>query len=67
MKQYRQLLREGGQFANYNFREYAKRRARDSFREHKDVQDAKAITELLEKGKKELQSMKVRFGPGALS
>ncbi|KAH8655064.1 hypothetical protein BGZ60DRAFT_418315 [Tricladium varicosporioides] len=55
---YRQLLRQGDQFAAYNFREYAKRRTRDSFREHKDVQDPREIQELMQKGLKELQSMK---------
>jgi len=63
-KQYRQLLRQGEQFAAYNFREYAKRRTRDSFREHKDVQDQRQIQELMQKGLKELQSMKVRTGHG---
>ena len=57
--QYRQLLRQGEQFAAYNFREYAKRRARDSFREHKDVQDERKIQELMQKGLKELQILKV--------
>ncbi len=57
--QYRQLLRQGEQFAAYNFREYAKRRTRDSFREHKDVQDPREIQELMQKGLKELQVMKV--------
>ncbi|KAF5878587.1 putative lyr family protein [Botrytis fragariae] len=55
---YRQLLRQGGQFAAYNFREYAKRRTRDSFREHKDVQDERKVQELMQKGLKELQSLK---------
>jgi hypothetical protein len=59
-QQYRQLLRQGEQFAAYNFREYAKRRARDSFREHKDVQDERQIQELMQKGLKELQALKVR-------
>jgi hypothetical protein len=57
--QYRQLLRQGEQFAAYNFREYAKRRTRDSFREHKDVQDPREIQELMQKGLKELQVLKV--------
>jgi len=57
--QYRQLLRQGEQFAAYNFREYAKRRARDSFREHKDVTDEREIQELMQKGLKELQVLKV--------
>ncbi|KAK6580696.1 hypothetical protein PZA11_006932 [Diplocarpon coronariae] len=55
---YRQLLRQGEQFAAYNFREYAKRRTRDAFREHKDVQDSREIQELMQKGLKELQTMK---------
>jgi len=59
MLQYRQLLRQGEQFAAYNFREYAKRRTRDAFREHKDVQDERQVQELMQKGLKELQSMKV--------
>ncbi|KAH7317679.1 hypothetical protein BKA65DRAFT_106177 [Rhexocercosporidium sp. MPI-PUGE-AT-0058] len=55
---YRQLLRQGEQFASYNFREYAKRRTRDAFREHKDVKDSREVQELMQKGLKELQSMK---------
>lgn len=58
--QYRQLLRQGGQFASYNYREYAKRRTRDAFRENKAVEDARQIQELVQKGLKELQMMKVR-------
>ncbi|PQE03525.1 complex 1 protein [Rutstroemia sp. NJR-2017a BVV2] len=55
---YRQLLKQGQQFAAYNFREYAKRRTRDSFREHKDIQDERKIQELMQKGLQELQSLK---------
>ncbi|KAM3068299.1 hypothetical protein ACMFMG_009439 [Clarireedia jacksonii] len=55
---YRQLLKQGQQFAAYNFREYAKRRTRDSFKEHKDVQDERKIQELMQKGLQELQSLK---------
>ncbi|KAH8886835.1 hypothetical protein GQ53DRAFT_694378 [Thozetella sp. PMI_491] len=55
---YRQLLRQGNQFAAYNFREYAKRRTRDAFRENKDVEDPRRIQELVQKGLKELQVMK---------
>jgi len=62
---YRQLLRQGEQFASYNFREYAKRRTRDAFREHKDVKDSREIQELMQKGLKELQSMKVRISLAA--
>ncbi|KAK3941925.1 complex 1 protein [Diplogelasinospora grovesii] len=55
---YRQLLRQGNQFASYNFREYAKRRTRDAFRENKSVDDPRRIQELLQKGLKELQMLK---------
>ncbi|KAM0326176.1 hypothetical protein ACHAQA_006773 [Verticillium albo-atrum] len=55
---YRQLLRQGEQFAAYNFRDYAKRRTRDAFREHQHVQDPREVQELIQKGLKELQVMK---------
>ncbi|KAL2269479.1 hypothetical protein VTJ83DRAFT_1663 [Remersonia thermophila] len=55
---YRQLLRQGQQFAAYNFREYAKRRTRDAFRENKDVEDPRRIQELVQKGLKDLQMLK---------
>ncbi|KAG5984568.1 hypothetical protein E4U55_004224 [Claviceps digitariae] len=55
---YRQLLRQGEQFTAYNFREYAKRRTRDAFRENKSVQDPRQIQELVQKGLKELQVLK---------
>ncbi|KAG5949841.1 hypothetical protein E4U53_005712 [Claviceps sorghi] len=55
---YRQLLRQGEQITAYNFREYAKRRTRDAFRENKSVQDPRQIQELVQKGLKELQVLK---------
>jgi hypothetical protein len=59
--QYRQLLRQGNQFSAYNFREYAKRRTRDAFRENKNVDDPRRIQELMQKGLQDLQMLKVRF------
>jgi LYR motif-containing protein 4 len=56
------MLRQGGQFSAYNFREYAKRRTRDAFHENKDVEDERRIQELIQKGLKELQVMKVSQG-----
>ncbi|RKF72560.1 LYR motif-containing protein 4 [Golovinomyces cichoracearum] len=56
---YRQLLRQGEKFTSYNFREYAKRRIRDSFRENQNIQDSAKIEQLLEKGRKELQIIKL--------
>ncbi|KAF2192486.1 hypothetical protein K469DRAFT_717024 [Zopfia rhizophila CBS 207.26] len=55
---YRSLLRQSRQFAAYNFREYAKRRTRDSFREHQKETEERRIQELMQKGLKELQMMK---------
>ncbi|EQL01512.1 Complex 1 LYR protein [Ophiocordyceps sinensis CO18] len=55
---YRQLLRQGKQFTAYNFREYAKRRTRDAFREKMSVQDPRQIQELVQRGLKELQVIK---------
>jgi hypothetical protein len=59
ISQYRSLLQQGGQFAAYNFREYAKRRTRDAFREHKSEPEERRIQELVQKGLKELQILKV--------
>ncbi|KAH8907406.1 hypothetical protein BR93DRAFT_926464 [Coniochaeta sp. PMI_546] len=56
---YRQLLRQGEQFAAYNFREYAKRRTRDAFRENKDIDDPRRIQELIQEGLRNLQVLKV--------
>ncbi|KAF6835495.1 complex 1 protein [Colletotrichum musicola] len=57
-KQYRQLLRQGDQFAAYNFREYAKRRTRDAFRENRNVEDPRRVQELIQKGLNDLQILK---------
>ena len=52
-------MKQGQQFAAYNFREYARRRTRDAFRENKDVQDERKKQELIQEGLKELQMLKV--------
>jgi hypothetical protein len=59
--QYRSLLRQSSQFAAYNFREYAKRRTRDAFREHQKEAEERRVQELMQKGLKELQMLKVRL------
>jgi LYR motif-containing protein 4 len=56
---YRQLYRQSSQFANYNFREYARRRTRDAFRLNKQVQDERRKQELVQKGLQELAILKV--------
>ncbi|KAL9605536.1 MAG: hypothetical protein Q9179_001292 [Wetmoreana sp. 5 TL-2023] len=60
---FRSLLRQSSQFAAYNFREYAKRRTKDAFREHSGETEERRIQDLMQKGLKELQIMKVRFPP----
>lgn len=59
---YRSLRRQASQFAAYNFREYARRRTRDAFREHAAETDTRRIQELMQKGLKELQVLKVSSG-----
>ncbi|KAF8544766.1 complex 1 protein [Trichophaea hybrida] len=54
---YRHLLRFSTRFAAYNFREYAKRRTRDAFREHQNEADPKTIQELIARGQKELRML----------
>ncbi|OQN96497.1 hypothetical protein B0A48_17070 [Cryoendolithus antarcticus] len=55
---YRSLLRTSRQFASYNFREYAKRRTRDAFREHAGEKEERRVQELMQKGIKELQTLR---------
>lgn len=55
---YRNLLRTGNQFSQYGFREYALRRTRDAFRQHKSETDPLRLQELVNKGINELQMMK---------
>jgi hypothetical protein len=56
---YRSLLRQSAQFTDFNFREYARRRTKDAFREHQHETDQRRIQELVQKGLKELQVIKV--------
>ena len=59
--QYRSLLRYSNRFANYNFREYGKRRTRDAFHANKDIQDPTKIRELIARGLDELRMLKVWY------
>ncbi|GAB7353594.1 hypothetical protein MBLNU459_g4015t1 [Dothideomycetes sp. NU459] len=52
------LLRQGRQFAAYNFREYAQRRTCDAFREHVAETDSRRVQELMQKGIRDLQMLK---------
>ncbi|KAL1963760.1 hypothetical protein VTN77DRAFT_7826 [Rasamsonia byssochlamydoides] len=55
---FRSLLRQSSQFTNYNFREYARRRTRDAFREHQKETEERKIQELIQEGLKNLRMMK---------
>ncbi|KAF3162088.1 LYR motif-containing protein 4 [Orbilia oligospora] len=55
---YRSLLRTSSQFATYNFREYAKRRTRDAFREHRHETDERRVQELVQRGLKDLNLLR---------
>ena len=57
--QYRGLLRTGAKFSSYGYREYALRRTKDAFREHRTETDASRIRTMIEKGFEELKMMKV--------
>lgn len=57
--QFRSLLRQSNQFAAYNFREYARRRTKDAFREHQGEKGERETQDLVQRGLKELQVMKV--------
>ena len=55
---YRSLLRAGGGFSNYNFRDYALRSVRDKFRENVGLTDAEAITAAMHEGRQQLELVK---------
>lgn len=57
--QFRSLLRQSSQFANYNFREYARRRTRDAFHEHQHETEDRKIQEFIQEGLRNLQMLKV--------
>ena len=56
---FRSLLRQSSQFSNYNFREYARRKTRDSFREHQKESEERRIQELIQEGLQSLRLLKV--------
>ncbi|KAG0154411.1 Complex 1 LYR protein [Penicillium digitatum] len=55
---FRSLLRYSGQFSNYNFREYARRKTRDSFRKHQNTTEERRIQELIQEGLQSLRLLK---------
>ncbi|KAJ5632935.1 hypothetical protein N7490_009274 [Penicillium lividum] len=55
---FRSLMRQSTQFSNYNFREYAIRKTRDSFREHQNESEDRRIQELIQSGLQDLRLLK---------
>ncbi|KAJ5118646.1 LYR family protein [Penicillium atrosanguineum] len=55
---FRSLMRQSSQFSNYNFREYARRKTRDSFREHQNESEERRIQELIQTGLQDLRLLK---------
>ncbi|CAI5759173.1 unnamed protein product [Candida verbasci] len=50
LKLYKNLLEKAYKFDNYNFREYAKRRIHDSFKEHKSLTKPEEIAQFYNNG-----------------
>jgi len=55
---YRNLLREGGRFSHYGFREYARRRTRDAFRQCRNETDPQRVQDLYSRGMSDLQMLR---------
>ncbi len=58
IKLYRNLLRHGSRFADYNFREYTLRKTRHEFRKMRDVTDVGAINAAYQNGLRNLTIVK---------
>ncbi|MBN3308031.1 LYR motif-containing protein 4 isoform X2 [Amia ocellicauda] len=63
---YRLLIKESKKFPSYNYRTYALRRVRDSFKENGAMEDPKAIEELLNKGRESLAVIRRQVSIGHL-
>merc|ERR1712187_57566 len=55
---FRSLLRQSSQFSAFNFREYARRRTKDAFREHQNEAEERKVQELIQDGLQDLRMMK---------
>jgi len=52
---FRDFLRSGKSFKNYNLREYVLRKTREQFRKNMQLTDSSAINDLIVKAKKDLE------------
>mmetsp|Transcript_28042 Transcript_28042/g.44481 ORF Transcript_28042/g.44481 Transcript_28042/m.44481 type:complete len:100 (+) Transcript_28042:1-300(+) len=58
LKLYKQLLRSSTQFITYNYRAYAWRHTKYSFRQNRALESNEEIAASLEKGQRELESLR---------
>lgn len=58
LRLYKQLLREGSKFADYNFREYTLRKIKDTFRQNMNETDACKIKDLNKSAEENLEVIK---------
>ncbi|KAM8822072.1 LYR motif-containing protein 4 [Synchiropus splendidus] len=63
---YRSLLKESRRFPSYNYRTYAVRRVRDSFRANKKVEDPKAVEKLMMEGRESLMMIQRQVAVGSM-
>ncbi|XP_018327853.1 LYR motif-containing protein 4 [Agrilus planipennis] len=63
---YKLLLQSSKKFPSYNFRNYALRRVRDSFREYKTITDQSDIAKLYNEGCRNLEIIKRQVIVGQL-
>ena len=63
---YRDLLRASKGFTNYNFREYALRRVRETMRENASITDAAAASRAYAEGRVQLDMLRRQAAVSAL-
>ena len=64
LRLYKQLLREGSKFADYNFREYTLRKIKDTFRQNMNETDACKIKDLNKSAEENLEVIKRQVAIG---
>lgn len=64
LRLYKQLLREGSKFADYNFREYTLRKIKDTFRQNMNETNACKIKDLNKSAEENLEVIKRQVAIG---
>eukprot|EP00871_Galdieria_phlegrea_P002857 jgi/Galph1/3572/GphlegSOOS_G2216.1 len=57
LRLYKQMLRYSAMFSDYNFREYALARVKESFRDNKSLRERESIEKAVEKAKRNLEML----------